>query len=120
MNIADMFFQQDGATCHMARDTINLLRQMFGDKIISRNGPQNWPPHSCDLIPLDYFLWGYVKSKVYENKPETLDELEANIQHIIGDITPAVLNRVIENWTSRLEHVRVSRGGHMPEIIFKK
>ena len=61
-----------------------------------------------------------MKSKVYENKPETLDELEANIQRIIGDITPAVLNQVIENWTPVLEHVRVSRGEHMPKIIFKK
>ena len=61
MNIAYMFFQRDGATCHTPRDTINLLRQTFADKIISRNGPQNWPPRSCDLTPLDYFLWGYVK-----------------------------------------------------------
>ena len=61
-----------------------------------------------------------MKSKVYENKPETLNELEANIRCIIGDITPAVLNRAIENWTSKLEHVRVSRGEHMPEFIFGK
>ena len=61
-----------------------------------------------------------MKSKVYENKPETLDELEANIRRIIGDITPAVLNQVIENWTSSLEHVRVSRRGLMPEIMLKK
>ncbi|GFU64326.1 hypothetical protein TNCV_3446361 [Trichonephila clavipes] len=27
--------------------------------------------------------------------------------------------KVIENWTSRLDYIRASRGSHMPEIIFK-
>ncbi|GFU14906.1 uncharacterized protein TNCV_3386901 [Trichonephila clavipes] len=55
------WFQQDGATCHAARATIDLLKDTFGDRLISRFGPVNWPPRSCDLTPLDYFLWGYVK-----------------------------------------------------------
>ncbi|GFW80994.1 uncharacterized protein TNCV_4803621 [Trichonephila clavipes] len=45
---------------------------MFGDSIISRFEPVNWPPRSCDLTPLDYFLWGYVKSLVYADKPQRL------------------------------------------------
>ncbi|GFV53203.1 hypothetical protein TNCV_1065621 [Trichonephila clavipes] len=39
-----------------------IERHTFGDRLISRFGPVNWPPRSCDLTPLDYFLWGYVKS----------------------------------------------------------
>ncbi|GFT81170.1 uncharacterized protein TNCV_3882741 [Trichonephila clavipes] len=57
----ELWFQQDGATCHTARATIDLLKDTFGDRLISRFGPVNWPPRSCDLTPLDYFLWGYVK-----------------------------------------------------------
>ncbi|GFT36395.1 hypothetical protein TNCV_4271631 [Trichonephila clavipes] len=49
--------KQDGATCHTARATIDLLKDTFGDRLISRFGPVNWPPRSCDLTPLDYFLW---------------------------------------------------------------
>ncbi|GFU63365.1 hypothetical protein TNCV_247351 [Trichonephila clavipes] len=30
-----------------------------------------------------------------------------------------MLEKVIENWTSRLDYIRASRGSHMPEIIFK-
>ncbi|GFX07824.1 transposable element Tcb1 transposase [Trichonephila clavipes] len=44
------------------RATIDFLKDTFGDRLISRFGPVNWPPRSCDLTPLDYFLWGYVKS----------------------------------------------------------
>ncbi|GFT21241.1 hypothetical protein TNCV_4685901 [Trichonephila clavipes] len=76
-------------------------------------------PRSCDLTPLDYFLWGYVKSLIYADKPQTLDHLEDNIRRVIADIRPQMLEKVIENWTSRLDYIRASRGTPMPEIIFK-
>ncbi|GFS83218.1 uncharacterized protein TNCV_599821 [Trichonephila clavipes] len=101
-DVQELWFQQDGATCHTARATIDLLKDTFGDRLISRFGPVNWPPRSCDLTPLDYFLWGYVKSLVYAYNPQTLDHLEDNFRRVITDIRPQMLEKVIENWTSRL------------------
>ncbi|GFT41621.1 uncharacterized protein TNCV_4183221 [Trichonephila clavipes] len=118
-DVQELWFQQDGATCHTARATIDLLKDTFGDRLISRFGPVNWPPRSCDLTLLDYFLWGYVKSLVYADKPQTLDHLENNIRRVIADIRPQMLEKVIENWTSRLDYIRASRGSPMPEIMFK-
>ncbi|GFW23803.1 uncharacterized protein TNCV_4496801 [Trichonephila clavipes] len=118
-DVQELWFQQDGAICHTARATIDLLKDTFGDRLISRFRPVNWPPRSCDLTPLDYFLWGYVKSLVYVDKPQTLDHLEDNIRRVIADIRPQMFGKVIENWTSRLDYIRASRGSHMPEIIFK-
>ena len=115
----EMWMQQDGATCHTANETIELLQTRFGDKLISRNGLVNWPPRSCDLTPLDYFLWGYAKSLVYANNPATLEALEANIVRVIQDIRPPLLEKVTQNWSDRMLFVRNSRGGHMPQIIFK-
>ncbi|GFV07498.1 phosphatase and actin regulator 2 [Trichonephila clavipes] len=112
-DVQELWFQQDGATCHTARATIDLLKDTFGDRLISSFGPVNWPPRSCDLTPLDYFLWGYVKSLVYADKPQTLDHLEDNIRRVIADIRPQILKKVIENWTSRLDYIRASRGSHM-------
>ncbi|GFW27658.1 hypothetical protein TNCV_765401 [Trichonephila clavipes] len=48
-----------------------------------------------------------------------LDHLEDNIRRVIVDIRPQMLEKVIENWTSRLDYIRASRGSPMPEIIFK-
>ncbi|GFX25231.1 putative DD41D transposase [Trichonephila clavipes] len=79
-DVQKLWFQQDGAICHTARATINLLKDTFWTL--------NWPPRSCDLTPLDYFLWGYVKSLVYADKPQTLDHLEDNIHRVIADIRP--------------------------------
>ncbi|GFV86122.1 transposase [Trichonephila clavipes] len=105
-DVQELWFQQDGAACHTARATIDLLKDTFGDRF----GPVNWPPRSCDLTPLDYFLWGYVKSFVYAGKPQTLDHLEDNIRRVIADIRPQMLEKVIENCTSRLDYIRASRG----------
>ncbi|GFU43880.1 DUF4817 domain-containing protein [Trichonephila clavipes] len=93
----ELWFQQDGATCLTGRATIGLLKDTFGDRLISRFGPVNQPPRSCDLTPLDYFLWSYLKSFVYADEPQTLDHLEDNICRVIADIRPQMLEKVIEN-----------------------
>lgn len=80
MDLDDMWFQQDGATCHTAHDTIALLKTKFDERVMSARV-------ICDLTPLDYFLWGYVKSLVYANKPATLQELRVNIEREIAGIS---------------------------------
>ena len=34
----NMWFQQDGAPCHTATETLELLKDKFGNRRISRNG----------------------------------------------------------------------------------
>ncbi|GFT81907.1 uncharacterized protein TNCV_3908821 [Trichonephila clavipes] len=83
-DVQELWFQQDGATCHTARATIDLLKDTFDDRLISRFGPVNWPSRSCDLTPLDYFLWGYVKLddlfKEFERLDSNLSLEESELQ----------------------------------------
>ena len=44
LDFHDIWFQQDGATCHTARVTMDLLRGELGAHFISRSGSVNWPP----------------------------------------------------------------------------
>ena len=64
VNMRDIWFQQDGATAHTARASMEVIRQMFPGHVISRFGDVRWPPRSPDLSICDFFLWGYLKSKV--------------------------------------------------------
>ena len=114
IDITEMWFQQDGATCHTRDVMLDLIKEKFG---FGRSFV-NWPPRSCDLTPLDYFLWGYLKSLVYANKPTTLEELEDNIRTVIASVTPQTLDRVIENWTQRLDQCKRSRGGYLSQVLF--
>ena len=45
------------------RPQIDLLGQTFDGRLISRNDDVNWPAKTCDLTPLDFFLWGAIKKK---------------------------------------------------------
>lgn len=54
-DLGDIWYQQDGATSHTSHESMDLLREHFGEQIISRNGPVDWPPRSCDITPLDFF-----------------------------------------------------------------
>jgi len=98
----DIWFQQDGAPCHTVNVTIDLLRTVFENRIISRNADVNWPPHSCDLTPLDYFLWGAVKDKCYANQPETIQELKHEIKVAIDEIRAHTVENVLKNWVYRM------------------
>ncbi|GFX78799.1 hypothetical protein TNCV_1919321 [Trichonephila clavipes] len=42
-DVQELWFQQDGATCPTALATIDLLKDTFCDRLISRFGPVNWP-----------------------------------------------------------------------------
>ena len=113
-----MWFQQDGATCHTSHQTINLLKAKFGNRIISRNGPINWPARSCDLTACDFFLWVFLKDWVYANAAKTTEALKGNILDNIRLITPEMCQNVIKNYNHRLIVCRAGMGAHMPEIIF--
>ena len=86
MDTEDLWFQQDGATCHTALATMTLIHQRFEGRVISRGGNVDGPQRSCDITPLDYFLWGYFRSRVFTNKPESFDDLKVNIADIIQKI----------------------------------
>ena len=117
-DIGNTCFKQDGATCHTVEATIDVLRRVFEDRIISRRADAVWPPRSCDLTPLDYYLWGAVKDKCYAYKPETIDALKNNIREAIGEIQLHTIDKVLKNWTDRVGYSMASRGSHLNEIIF--
>ena len=96
-NIDNIWFQQDGATCHTAEATLDVLRPVFEDRIISRRADVVWSPWCCDLTPLDHYLWGAVKDKCYADKPETIDALKDNILEAIGEIQLHTIDNVLKN-----------------------
>ncbi|GFR27383.1 hypothetical protein TNCT_180411 [Trichonephila clavata] len=50
----NLWFQQDRATTHNNRQTMDLLREIFGEHLISKNSDFPRPPRSSDLTALDF------------------------------------------------------------------
>ena len=118
-NIGNIWFQQDAATCHIAEAALDDLRPVFKDRIISYRADVVWPPRSCDLTPLDYYLWGTVKDKCYADKPETIGALKNNIRDAIGEIHLHTIDNVFKNWNDRVGYCMASRGSHVKDCTFK-
>ena len=102
-DIANIWFQQDVGTCHAAEAILYVLRPVFEDSIIGSRPDIVWPPRSCDLTPLDCYLWDAVEDKCYADKPE----LQLHTIH-----------NVLKNWTDREGYCMASRARHLNEIIF--
>ena len=119
LDLHDMWFQQDGATCHMPHSTRNneLMERQVGEHFTSRSRLVNWPPRSCNA--LDCFLWGYVKANLYTDKPASIYALEDNMEAFIREIPAEMLARVCQKWIKRMDQLKRSRGQHLHENIFK-
>ena len=84
---------------------------------MSKKGDLKWPPRSPDLTAPDFFLWGYLKSKVYASKPKTIEELKANIKAEIAAITPEMLSNTMKNAQKRAAFCVSNGGGHLIDIF---
>lgn len=104
------YFQQDGASPHKATIVQNWLKSKFHDKFVDK---KKWPPRSPDLNPCDFFLWGYLKSLVYNPLPKTLDDLKANIEREIKKINVQIFKSTFENLKNRCDLIIKAKGGHI-------
>jgi len=119
-HVQETWFQQDGSTSHTARQSMEAVRELFGNRVISRFGSVPWPPRSPDLSVCDFFLWGYLKNKVYTTRLRTLDELKQRIQDEIHSIPAEMLQRSMRNLNSRFQECIRTGGRHLKDVIFKK
>lgn len=110
-------FQQDGAPPHYDRRVRQFLNERFPGRWIGRRGPIEWPARSPDLSPLDFFLWGHLKSKIYATPPADLAELRQRIVTECRLLTPEVFANVRKAFENRLYHCMEVSGGHFEHLI---
>ena len=91
------------------------IQSFFGGRIISKGFGHRARPH---LTQPDYFLWGYLKRKIYQNKPQTIDALKANITEEIQAVTTDVLARTFQNMARRVQSCLDANGGHFHHILW--
>ena len=117
---ASQWFQQDGATPHTANETFTWLRQRFEEKLMSRRCNVEWAPHSPDLNPPDFYLWGFLKDNVYQGNPQKIEELKTVITAKIRAIPKEECVKVIDNFARRVQVCLQRNGGHLEHILRKQ
>lgn len=110
-------FQHDGAPPHWSRAVRDWLDEHFPNRWIGRRGNYlEWPPRSPDLTVCDFFLWGYIKNKVYATRIRNLDELEQAIVNAFHQLQPDVIGRACETLPSRLQDCINADGSHFEHL----
>ena len=64
------------------KTVLGYLNEKLPDRWLGRDDPFLWPPLSPDLIPLAFFLWRYVKDRVFSFPVADIYEQKKGITHI--------------------------------------
>ena len=76
------------------------------------------PPRSTDLSPCDFFLWGYIKGKVYVDKPRDIPQWQTAIEREMRAILRRMCEQVMTNFSRRLNECAQNKGRHLNDVIF--
>jgi len=66
-----------------------------------------------------FFLWGYLKAKVYARRPGTIEQLKEPIRQEVATIPPAMTRKAMDNFRERLQECVINNGRHLSDVIFK-
>ena len=78
---------------HISNLTMYFLRGVFGDRLITRWATNVWQSYSPDLNPLDLFLLGFFKDRVFEFTRATLVDHKAAVERHIQEIPLASVQK---------------------------
>lgn len=113
-----MLLQMDGAPAHFAVSVRNYVNENYAPWI-GRGGTISWPPRSPDLTPLDFFLWGTIKQKVYVEVPNTREQLIDKILQVANELREdkEMIRRSTQNISIRAMACLQHSGGHFEQWL---
>lgn len=112
-----LWLQLDGAPAHFQVNVRNELNRRYPNRWIGRGGPQNWPARSPDLTSPDFFLWGHIKSIVYDIPPTTPNNMKERIRAAFLSIPPRMLINVGQSFKKRIRLCIENDGHHFEHLL---
>ena len=96
-------WQQDGAKPHTANSVMDYLDRVFGPNMLALRSRQGepWAPTSPDMSVCDFWLWGYLKEKVYRPMPANLGQLKERIKQELSNIPIEMIKDAVYSTKSR-------------------
>ena len=108
---------QDGAPPHWSVAVRNFLSVNFNNRWMGRGSPNlPWPPYSPDLTPCDFFLWGWVKNRVYANPIADVGELRGRIHQAFDDLPQEMVRRAMQAYKGRLVRCIAVKGASVEKV----
>ena len=76
---------QGGVSVHFSRIARKFLNNNYSNRWINRRGPIGWPARSPDFNPLDFYLWGHLKTIEYDTPVATVEVLRVKKYKILRE-----------------------------------
>lgn len=100
---------------HTANGMLNVRNENFDNTVLSNHFPEQsgygwYPP---DLNPCNYFLWGFLKDKIYKNNHHTIKELQQKILPVVNSISKETLAAIGQNFWHWMQMVVDIDGVHV-------
>lgn len=111
------WWQQDGAPPHCTTLAKEFLLKKFSGRVISRGTPISWPAHSPDLNPLDFHFWGEAQRHVYQEQPESIEDLIQCVKTFAATYATSIIRKVADNVLKRAALCLNNNGGHFQHLL---
>ena len=99
-----IIFQQDNATPHKSRHTLQWLADHYIEVL-------SWPAMSPDLNPIEN-AWGYLKERLEQRQIRNMANLWTVVQEEWASITQELFTQLANSMPDRIQAVIVANGGH--------
>ena len=108
----NLYFEQDGASCHTSKKIKSLLKNLFEDKLI-----QN-APHSPDIAYPIETLWAELKKRVKSRNPKNAEELKEITIEEWNKIPKEYIKKLFNNFRKRCQKIIELEDGRLePEHL---
>nr|CAH7731459.1 unnamed protein product [Callosobruchus chinensis]CAH7752627.1 unnamed protein product [Callosobruchus chinensis] len=94
-----MIYQHDGCPAHIRATVRQWLDEQYPHRWIGRGGPIPWPARCPDLTPVDFYVWGHLKSLVYDplrGPVSSQEDLRTRILEAANSIGERLTTRVVK------------------------
>jgi len=88
------------------------VKDVHHRSVASRNWLKSLRQGEAVLMPADFFLWGLLKGKVYENTPRTIEQLKDAIRQAIQAVNFDTSEQVLQNLEKRIKVCLDVKGDH--------
>jgi len=97
-----------------------LERATMFRTVVSRFGDIAWSARSPELTVPDFFLWGFLKDRVFRRRIMTIQELKQAIVDEVATIDEDLWRCVYGNFQTCLQQCIDVNRGYLLDVIFRK
>ena len=109
----DLIFQQDNASCHKSKESLEAIEVLFGDNKIW------WPANSPDLSPIET-VWAILKRELSKTKNSNLNELREHVLDIWSKFPVELCKKIVGEFDSKIKICQKEEGKILTKTLYKK